>query len=201
MSEERRRRWLVPAVAVLAAALLLGLLRGDPARGWHLVLVDVSGPASTTPEALPRLTGLEQAGTRLAWPGVLPDRDALEELADLLADRGWRVVSFTDAAGSSSRAVTEAVLQSTWSGGPARGRAAVLVRYRPSGGAELDRELGRLIDGMASPLPPARTLYVVIDRGDRSVTLAGPRAFRPGSVPPAVDFTSWLLEILAVPTG
>ena len=201
MTDERPRRRTVPILAALAVILVvLALLSGRGPR-WHLVLVDAAGPQRDTPEAMPRLAGLQEAGARVAWPGDLPARQDIDRLADRLALAGWRVVAFTDAAGSSSRAVTDAVLESTWADGPATGRVAVLVRYRPAGGADLDRELGRLADGMAGPLPPARTLFVVIDRADRSVTLAGPRAFRPRSAQEPGEFVPWLLGILRVRTG
>lgn len=201
MSEAKRRRWLRPALVVGAVAVLAALVLVAPARRWHLVLVDVAAPPAEAPESMPRLEALQQAGLRIEWRGALPDAAAIDDLADRLTDHGWAVASFTDAAGSSSRAVTDAVLERAWGHGPAVARTAVLVRYRPSGPADMDRELGRLVDGMAAPLPPSRTLFVVIDRAERSVTLAGPPGLSAGAIPVPGEFTPWLLGVLRVVGG
>jgi hypothetical protein len=197
VTDTNKRRRAVPIIAAALLLVVLVLLAGRGPR-WHLVFVDVAGPAGAGPEATPRLAGLRDAGAWVEIPGALPDRATIDQLADDLALGGYRVVEFTDAAGSSSRAVTDAVLESSWSHGPVSGLAAVLVRYRPAGAADFDRELGRLVDGMATPMPAARTLFVVLDRRDRSVTLAGPRGLRSGDPPPSGGFVPWLLGILRV---
>ncbi len=196
MTERPKRRWLRPALVVATVAALSALIVLAPGPSWHLVLVDLDAPAGDEPVALPRLEALQRAGVQVEWPEALPDRDAIEGLADRLAGRGWRVASFTDAAGSSTRAVTDAVLEGALDAGPASVRTALLVRYRPGGPAEADRELGRLVDGLASPLRPSQTLFVVVDRADRSVTLAGPRSLKAGAVPEPGPFVPWILDLL-----
>jgi hypothetical protein len=97
---------------------------------------------------------------------------------------------------------TEAVLEAAWANGPAGVRTVLRFRYRPAGRGELDRELGRLIDGLAGPLQPSRTLFVIIDREPHLIILAGPRTLNPSALPAhgagAADFVPWLSKVLRI---
>ena len=84
MTDTNKRRRAVPIIAAALLLVVLVLLAGRGPR-WHLVFVDVAGPAGAGPEATPRLAGLRDAGAWVEIPGALPDRATIDQLADDLA--------------------------------------------------------------------------------------------------------------------
>ncbi|MCP4870822.1 MAG: hypothetical protein GY898_19130 [Proteobacteria bacterium] len=199
MNPKQRAVAAVIGAGVLVAILLVA--SGRLPRNWHVVFVDASAAVAASPEASPRLDGLRRAGIGLSWPGGwLPDEALLIEAGEHLRDAGWQAIVAPAAPASAS--TTEAALEAAYANGPAGGRSVLRVRYRPASRGELDRELGRLIDGLAGPLPPARTLFVVVDRETHLAIVAGPRGLNPTALPPhgagAEDFVPWLSQVLRI---
>lgn len=196
----RARAFAVVVVAGLLVAVLL-VATGRLPRRWHVVFVDASAAVAPTSDGSPRLDALRSAGIGLSWPGGwLPDEALLIEAVERLRDVGWTSLPVPPAADAA--ATTEAALEVAYAHGPVGTRTVLRVHYRPATRGELDHELGRLIDGLAGPLPPARTLFVVVDRESHLAILGGPRTLRPGALPPhgagAEDFVPWFGEVLRI---
>lgn len=190
--------------AVLASGALVAVLlvaSGRLPRPWHVVLIDASPAVSDAPGSSPRLDALRRAGIGLSWAGGwLPDEPLLIESAEHLRDAGWRAI--VAPGGADVRSTTDAALEAAYDHGPGDRRTVMRVRYGPASRGELDREIGRLVDGLAGPLRPARTLFLVIDRNTHLAILAGPRGLDPAALPPhgagAEDFVPWLSEVLRI---
>jgi hypothetical protein len=200
--EPAKRRRLPPAGTIVgvALALILGLAwLQRPAPRWHVVVVDLGVPSSVEePAALPRLLALGEAGARIAWPGPLPPTGERAGLAQALTRQGWTAVEAGSGRGAE---LTEASLSAAFDAVTVTAAPLLVqVDYSGSSAAEADRELGRLVDGLAAPLQPSKTLFVVLDRPGRAVVLAGPRRL-PKWSPPALDadLTDWLLALLGLP--
>ncbi len=200
-----RTRAVLATSAALVLVVVLVVASGRLPRRWHVVIVDAAPAVTVVPEATPRLDALRAAGIGIAWPeGWLPDEATLTDAVDALRDAGWTPVEAAGATGG-ARATTDAVLDAAYAAGPARGRRVVRLRYVPASRAELDREVGRLFDGLAGPLRPARTLYLVVDRESHLAILGGPPALDAAALPPhgvgGDAFVAWLAAILRIPDG
>ena len=200
-----RRFLAAGVVVIAAAALAAVLAgRTERAHRWSVLFVvaepspgaylNPEGPSQRTPR-LDRLTG---AGVRLplaapelpvdAWltavlGGPPPARSVLRDLIEdgwvgigagrSPGDPAWMDPFEVYTPGLNARAAVDAILDRLGETVPAR--AFVLAVVQPATTEDLESAVGRLIDGAAPFLPPARTLVVVVDRGMRSAVLVAPK--------------------------
>jgi len=195
--------------AIGAILLALGLVvvvvvaSSTQPRRWHVVLVDLAPARIATDEPGPRLDALARSGAVAAWPGAgMPPSAQLLELSGGLAASGWLQLEPPVEPSLSSALRTEEVLAAVYDRVEAGGGRLVLsVTYQPASRTEADLEVGRLVDGLAGPLPGSQTLYVILDRDLQRVLLVGPDA-APRAVEelPASpdDFAAWILDLLRV---
>ena len=197
MSSARRAR--VAVVASLALVLVIVWLVGGLPRRWNLVVIvwQTSGEAAEMPT--PRRDALAVRGARFPYasPQPVDDEDLERWVAPLLA-AGWThhapALQGTEDAGTVVEANLEA-LSTAASPGPLQN--IFLVRTAGSDRAELDVQLGRLMDGLAGPLASSRTLYVVVDVAASEIHLGGPRNFdSDGLSAPEGDLAGWFAGLM-----
>jgi hypothetical protein len=168
--ESMKDRPALPIVA-LAVLVVVGavLLRsGEPS---HLVVVRfdprlaLAEPPGTV---TPRLDALESTSAKLTWNARSDALEAeLDGLATKLAEEDWTVhtgnvvdVALTNAAAAKERGDP----------GPYFVNLTLAARNR----ADLGGTVGRVIDGLAAVLPPAETVFVVVDPKGGAILAHGP---------------------------
>lgn len=159
--------------AVAVAAALVGVAvwaAGRLPRRWDVILVHVDPPLTEVPEATPRLDALVAAGSVRGGA----DEETLERLTDRLQAAGWRAMY--PEPGPSLRETTDQALEAGLDPAGPAGPRLLVVRYRPTSVGELDREMARLIDGLAAARAGQETLYIVVQAHRQRVVVAGPRA-------------------------
>ncbi len=170
---------------------VLLIVSEPPSGAW----LEPEGPAPPTP----RLDRLGGAGVRLplAAPtlsagdwlaqvlgGEAPERSLLRSTTEggwlsigasqvpVPAELGERFTRF--AQGDDPELAVDAALAALSDALAGPGRAVVVALLQPTSAEQLERAAARLIDGVAPWLPPARTVVVVVDRGQRSAVLVAP---------------------------
>ncbi|MEE2830273.1 MAG: hypothetical protein VX498_13880 [Myxococcota bacterium] len=197
-----RNRAIAAVCAALALVVLILWRASEVPRRWSVVVVVVEAPVSSTPVATPRLDSLRRAGVEVPW--VEDNSPPLDLLADQMLDRRWFVAPPLGSADQPAGLVVGQTLEFVYSDdGPSRGRKAFLrLHIRPVDRGEWDREFGRLVDGLAGPLRPARTLFVLVDRERESLVVGGPRNLRSVQVqPPEGSLDDWLAGLLRLPAS
>jgi len=191
-------------VAVAAAVLLVSVvvwLADSLPRRWNLVLVVWQVPQGAAVGPTPRRDAVAAGGGRLPYaPDAAPSFDDMERWVAPLAAAGWTVVSRPPADAGVPGSVVEANLQALAAAqAPSPLRNVFLAPMASADRAELDREFGRLMDGLAGPLASSRTLYVVVDVSASEIHVGGPRNFDPdGLVAPEGDPGIWLADLMRV---
>ncbi|GEM_PF-3132858 len=179
------KRPALPIVAVVVLILVVAALLRGGGEPSHLVVVRFDprlARAEAPGTSTPRLDALASTGATLAWPARSDAlQGELEGLAARLEADEWTVlvgnvldVALTNAAAAKER------------GDP--GPYFLYLNLAARDRADLGAIVGRVIDGLAAILPPAETVFVVVDPTGAAVVGHGPGVS--GSSDPAGDAAS-----------
>jgi len=181
----------LPIVALVAIIIVVAALVSGGGEPSHLVIVRFdprvarAEPAGT---ATPRVDDLASSGARLTWTARSDALQAeLEGLAARLGEDEWtvQVANVLDVALANAAAAKER-------GDP--GPYFIYLNLAAGSRADLGAAVGRVIDGLAAVLPPAETVFVIVDPRGGAIVAHGP-GVQGGTSDPKGDSASVLASI------